>query len=113
MVAGTVLTFLKGLAKPAKVAAIVGTALCLVNGTFASEDLFKAVLNYVVPFLVSAYSRFSFQRELSRAGTAPLSTVTRANEDNGYDAPEIGPASGAATACGRERESRGFPNDRR
>lgn len=67
----TGLTFLKGLAKPAKVAAVVGTVLCLINGTFASEDLFRAVLNYVVPFLVSAHSRFTFQRELSRAGTEP------------------------------------------
>lgn len=102
---GAALAFLNGLAKPAKVALVVGTALCLINGTFASGDVFRTALNYLVPLLVSAYSRLALQRELRRAGTG-------LDGDKTNSAPEPGPTSGAA-AFVRQRKARGIPNDRR
>ncbi|MBI4757162.1 MAG: hypothetical protein HY778_17455 [Betaproteobacteria bacterium] len=57
---------LKELVKPAQVAIVVGTTLCLINGSFGSEDYTRIALNFLVPFLVSAYSRYSFRREIDR-----------------------------------------------
>ena len=51
--------------EPAKVAAVVGTALCLVNDTYADGNARRIALNYVVPFLVSMYSRASLLRNVS------------------------------------------------
>lgn len=67
MHAGAIRHQLKDLAKPARVALVVGTALCLINGSFGSEDHLRIALNFLVPFLVSAYSRFSLRRETARA----------------------------------------------
>lgn len=54
------------LAPPARVSLVVGTVLCLINGTYTAGKPSKIALNYLVPFLVSAYSRYAFQRELKR-----------------------------------------------
>jgi len=40
--------------------------LCLINGTYTAGQPSRIALNYLVPFLVSAYSRYAFQRELKR-----------------------------------------------
>lgn len=57
-----------------KVALVVGTILTLINQTsaiihldFNTEAVIRTVLNYLVPFSVSTYSRMALLRELQRA----------------------------------------------
>ncbi len=57
-----------------KVALVVGTILTLINQTsmvihldFNTEAVVRTVLNYLVPFSVSTYSRLALLRELQRA----------------------------------------------
>ncbi len=40
-----------------KLAVIVGTVLCLINDSYFDGDILRLFLNYLVPFLVSLYSR--------------------------------------------------------
>lgn len=54
------------LVAPVKIALVVGTTLCFVNGTFASGSVSRIALNYLVPFLVSSYSRITLLRKLER-----------------------------------------------
>lgn len=58
------------LVAPAKVAIFVGTILCLVNQTFTSGSALHIALNYLVPFIVSTYSRLSLQRTLAEQSEA-------------------------------------------
>lgn len=50
----------------AKTALVVGTVLCLVNGTFGQRDYLRLALNYLVPLSVASYSRFALLRSLAR-----------------------------------------------
>ena len=57
-----------------KVALVVGTILTLINQTsavihldFNTEAVARTVLNYLVPFSVSTYSRMALLRETQRA----------------------------------------------
>lgn len=57
-----------------KVALVVGTILTLINQTsaiihldFNTEVVARTVLNYLVPFSVSTYSRMALLRETQRA----------------------------------------------
>ncbi|MBI2393207.1 MAG: hypothetical protein HYV09_26720 [Deltaproteobacteria bacterium] len=50
----------------AKTALVVGTVLCLVNGTFGQRDYLRVALNYLVPLSVASYSRFALLRSLAR-----------------------------------------------
>ena len=57
-----------------KVALVVGTILTLINQTsavihldFNTEAVARTVLNYLVPFSVSTYSRMALVRETQRA----------------------------------------------
>lgn len=54
------------LAPPLRVALVVGTALCIVNGTYSAGPWYRVALNYAVPFLVSSWSRFTARRDGSR-----------------------------------------------
>lgn len=56
---------------PLKVSLLVGTVLCLINQSFANGDAGRVALNYLVPFLVSGYSRLAFARELKRLSEKP------------------------------------------
>ncbi len=67
-------SYVRELGDPAKVALFVGTTLCLINHTFTSGSPSRIALNYVVPFLVSSYSRFSLQRKLAGAAKEPKPT---------------------------------------
>ncbi len=57
-----------------RVALVVGTILTLINQTsaiihldFNTEVVIRTVLNYLVPFAVSTYSRMALLRELQTA----------------------------------------------
>lgn len=67
-VVGTVNRGLRALAAPAKTSLVVGTVLSLVNHTFTDGSPARIAMNYLVPFLVSSYSRYSLLRELESAG---------------------------------------------
>jgi hypothetical protein len=62
----TLARWARQLVDPAKIALVVGTVLCLVNGTYTSGVPSKIALNYLVPFIVSSYSRMSLIRKLAR-----------------------------------------------
>ncbi len=58
-----------------KIALVVGTILSLVNQTpailhldFSGEVLVRIGLNYLVPFTVATYSRYSLLRDLEQPG---------------------------------------------
>lgn len=53
------------LVPPLKVALVVGTVLCLINGTYRDGSLARVALNYLVPFVVATYSRLSLLRSLA------------------------------------------------
>ena len=60
--------------KSVKVALVVGTILSLINQTnailhlnFTGEVLVRVVMNYLVPFSVSTYSRMAIIREQNAA----------------------------------------------
>lgn len=55
--------FVQNLVPPAKVSLVVGTILCLINRTYSTGSPLQIGLNYLVPFLVSSYSRFALLRE--------------------------------------------------
>lgn len=55
----------------AKTALFVGTILCVVNDSFGAPEPHRIALNYLVPFLVASYSRWSMQRTLARADGSP------------------------------------------
>jgi hypothetical protein len=56
---------------PLKVSLVVGTVLCLINGSYLSGNVGRIALNYLVPFLVSGYSRLAFASELKRLRGEP------------------------------------------
>ncbi len=59
--------------KPLLTALVVGSILSLINQgshifslSFTKTDLFRIFCNYLVPFLVAAYSRVSLLKELEK-----------------------------------------------
>jgi len=63
--------FVKSCLKSIKVSLVVGTILSLVNqgdaifnNTLRSQDLLKIVFNFLIPLLVSTYSRMALFKEM-------------------------------------------------
>jgi hypothetical protein len=51
---------------PLKVSLVVGTILCLINGTYTGGEPWRIALNYLVPFSVATYSRMALAAEQRR-----------------------------------------------
>jgi hypothetical protein len=45
---------------------VVGTILCLINGTYTGGEPWRIALNYLVPFSVATYSRMALAAEQRR-----------------------------------------------
>ncbi len=52
--------------RPLMVSAVVGTILCLINGSYFQPEVWRVALNYCVPFCVSFYSRCTLLAECAR-----------------------------------------------
>ncbi len=64
--AGGLRFYLTQARRPLAVSAVVGTVLCLINGSYFQPELWRVALNYCVPFCVSFYSRCSLLAECAR-----------------------------------------------
>jgi len=56
--------------RPLMVSAVVGTILCLINGSYFQPETWRVALNYCVPFCVAFYSRCSLLAECARREAA-------------------------------------------
>lgn len=54
------------LSAPIKTALVVGTILCLINKSYAANNLVGISMNYLVPFLVALYSRVSYVNQTKK-----------------------------------------------
>lgn len=70
-------------AASAKTALVVGTLLCVINGSFSGAEVHRVALNYLVPFLVATYSRWSLQRALLRSD--PREAGERESDEAAHD----------------------------
>ncbi len=52
--------------KALKLSLVVGTALCLVNNSYFSGELWRIFLNYFVPFMVSLYFRVALLSDIRK-----------------------------------------------
>lgn len=57
--------------RPLMVSAVVGTILCLINGSYFQPETWRIALNYCVPFCVSFYSQCALLAENSRREKPP------------------------------------------
>lgn len=59
-------SILRHLGPPLVVALVVGTLLCWVNGSFANSEKGSIVLNYLIPFVVATWSRFTLLLKIQK-----------------------------------------------
>jgi hypothetical protein len=64
--ARTIRHLLRHAHRPLKVSLVVGTVLCLINGTYTGGEFWRLALNYLVPFSVASYSGLAFAAEQRR-----------------------------------------------